>query len=71
MWEIEKIVKHRMKKRTTEYLVKWKGFSEKDNTWEPEKQLKEDVPLLVQLYKEIINGNIKNSKSINQIRKKS
>ena len=35
-YEVEKIVDKRINKRTrkVEYLVKWEGYSSKDNTWE-------------------------------------
>ncbi len=32
----EKITKRRLRKGKTEYLVKWKGWSPKYSTWEPE-----------------------------------
>ena len=35
-YEVEKILDHRKKGRQTEYQVKWKGYSDKDNTWEPQ-----------------------------------
>ena len=35
----EAITKKRLKKGKTEYLVKWKGFSERENTWEPVENL--------------------------------
>ena len=45
MWEVEKIVKKRVKKvkgkSVTEYLVLWKGYPEWDKTWEPAINLKE------------------------------
>ena len=52
-YEVEKIVD----KRTNiyglvEYLVKWKGFPESDNTWEPKKNLKKSDHLI----KEYENG---------------
>ncbi|POR35797.1 Uncharacterized protein TPAR_04007 [Tolypocladium paradoxum] len=36
-WEVEKIVDSRIEEGTFKhfYLVKWKGFASKDNTWEP------------------------------------
>ena len=37
-YEVEKIVKE--KKKTDEFLIKWKEFSDEDNTWESRKNLK-------------------------------
>ncbi|PHZ10072.1 uncharacterized protein RHIMIDRAFT_42331 [Rhizopus microsporus ATCC 52813] len=37
-YEVEKIVNHRIAgraKKRIEYFIKWKGYSSKDNTWEP------------------------------------
>lgn len=35
IYEAEEIVGKRINHRRTEYLVKWKGYGAKDNTWEP------------------------------------
>ena len=32
---MEKILKHRKRKGEMEYLVKWQGYGDKDNSWEP------------------------------------
>ena len=32
-WEIEEILDKRIKRKRTEYLVKWTGYDDKDNTW--------------------------------------
>jgi Chromo (CHRromatin Organisation MOdifier) domain len=37
--EIEKIVDSRIENERMEYLVKWKGYSDSYNTWEPESNL--------------------------------
>jgi Chromo (CHRromatin Organisation MOdifier) domain len=36
---VEKIIQSRKVGRGTYYLVKWKGYPELENTWEPEKNL--------------------------------
>lgn len=36
VYAAEEIVRKRERKGRTEYLVKWQGWSHKDNTWEPE-----------------------------------
>ena len=38
-YEIEKILNHRGKLQMREYLIKWKGYSEKDNLWIPASQI--------------------------------
>jgi len=40
-WEVEAIVDDCIDRTTMQhqYLVKWKGFSAKDNTWEPKVNL--------------------------------
>ena len=49
-YDIEAIKCHRKNMCNTEFLVKWVGFSDDENTWEPEQRLKEDVPALVEAY---------------------
>jgi hypothetical protein len=38
-WEVEKVIKTRKKGREIEFKIKWKGFGEEENTWEPLKNL--------------------------------
>ncbi len=35
LWEVESIVGKRTRRNQVQYLVKWKGYSEWENTWEP------------------------------------
>jgi len=44
-WEVEEILDSRQYRRKLQYLIKWKGYSDAHNSWEP----KEDVnaPMLL------------------------
>ena len=34
-WEVEAVLQYRMKYGVEQWLVKWKGYGEDHNTWEP------------------------------------
>ena len=48
VFAVEAITKKRIKKSKVEYLVKWKGWSVKHNSWEPEENILD--PRLISQY---------------------
>ncbi|XP_071479711.1 chromobox protein homolog 3-like [Diadema antillarum] len=48
VYQVEKVVGKRVNKGVVEYLLKWKGYSDEENTWEPEEHL--ECPELIEAY---------------------
>ena len=53
-WEIEAILKHRTKRRKTEYLIHWKGYPSSERTWQKEQDF-DNAKELLDEYKEKYN----------------
>lgn len=45
-FEVERIDDHKVKGKTTLFYVKWKGYSDEENTWEPKSNLVHAAELL-------------------------
>ncbi|XP_038046401.1 chromobox protein homolog 1-like [Patiria miniata] len=51
-YQVEKVLNKRVKGGQVEYLLKWKGYPDEQNTWEPETNL--DCPELIQMYNDSV-----------------
>src|SRR5579863_10364067 len=47
-WEVEKILQERMRRGKKQYLIRWKGYSEAHDSWEPKANL--NAPELLQAF---------------------
>ena len=62
-YEVEAILNHRKIGKTTEYLIKWVGYDDSENTWEPEKNVIENSKEMLQSYWDSVKEKAKNKKA--------
>jgi transposase InsO family protein len=51
-WEVERILDEAKVHGKRKFLVRWKGFTAADDTWEPEENLSKEVPALIHEFRE-------------------
>jgi hypothetical protein len=59
-YEVQEILDQRKRGRVTEYLVRWRGFGEEEDSWEPERNLK-DARKIIEEYKKLLSAPSKRS----------
>ena len=57
-YTVEKILDKRKKGKRVTYLVKWQGYSDEDNTWEPVSNLKY-VKFMIADFEKELQGKIR------------
>jgi len=64
-WEVEKILNKKKIKEVNRYLVRWKGFMAKSNTWKKEENL-ENARELVNKFEERLGAEVRRQEGVEQ-----
>ena len=51
-YEVEKILDSKVVRKKFKYLVKWKGYPDSENSWEPEENVKDAKQAVAKFHKE-------------------
>ena len=71
LWDVENIVDQRLRNGRKEYLVKWRGWAHKYNTWEPEENFLEDMDSIIDFLRRNQSDSKNLSKTIQKQEKSS
>ena len=55
LYNIDRIIDHRMTKDGKKYLAHWKGYDEDEETWEPADNIEEDTSASVEDYRDMLD----------------
>jgi len=68
-WKVEKILNKRKVRRIVKYLVQWKRFITKHNSWKRVKDL-ENTKEVVAEFKERVNAEVRKQEKLNMVEKR-
>ena len=65
-FHVERLLKRRRHKGQHQYLVKWRGYPESENSWEFEVPLWQDCPFAVDVFKHRAEGQLASQRAFHQ-----
>ena len=64
-YEVDHIVRHRIRHRKKQYLIHWRGYAHSDNSWEPATEIRRHAAEIVHEYERHIGAQVMSIMSIN------